>query len=246
MSSLKKSVSDYILEKGLKGSKEQLQAIAHLYRDSLVSIIKENIKSLGSYFLFKRLEKRCFKNIQDQIPHWLTEEVCQKVSPDFIHPIYKYLPSRVLPGKYQQIEVLYGGLASIHMEMDQINPTYYPFLYEPVVEFALSFPTYELFHKGYDRYPLRQSISERFKTETVWRRDKSQTTGILQLGIKKNLEYIIDLCVEGQFVKQGLIDKEGLRETIILIGNGDINHMWFFMHLASVEIFLKYWDKKVL
>lgn len=102
------------------------------------------------------------------------------------------------------------------------------------------------FHNGYDRYPLRQSISERFKTETVWRQDKSQTTGVIQLGVKKNLENVLGICLEGYFVKQGLVDKEGLRKTIMLIGNGDTKHLWHFIHLASTEIFLNMWDEKIL
>ncbi len=242
----KKSVSDYILEKGLKGSKGQLNNITQFYRDSLFPILKENVIGLGSYTLSQRQKKRHSKNTQDKIPYWITQTLRQKISSDFVHPIYGSLSKKILPGKYTQIDALYEGLASIHMEMDRVNPIYYPFLYEPIVEFALSFPTYELFHKGHDRYPLRQSISERFKTETVWRRDKSQTTGIIQLGVKKNLEKILGICLEGYFVKQGLVDKEGLRETIMLIGNGDINHLWPFMHLASAEIFFKYWDEKIL
>lgn len=242
----KKSVSDYILEKGLKGSKTQLNNIAQFYRDSLFPILKENALSLVSYALSRRLHKRHPKNTQEKLPNWMLQTLRQKASSNFSNPIYEALPKKSLPGKYEQIDMFYEGLASIHVEMDKINPIVYPFLYEPVVEFALSFPTHELFHKGYDRYPLRQSISECFKTETVWRRDKSQTTGIIQLGIKKNLDKILELCLEGQFVKQGLVDKEGLRETIMLIGNGDTNYMWPFMHLASTEIFLKMWDEKVL
>ncbi|MBX9787133.1 MAG: asparagine synthase [Alphaproteobacteria bacterium] len=240
----KKSVADYILEKGLKGSKKQLKNITQFYRDPFFSILKENAMSLGAHFLSRRLGKRNPKNTQDEIPDWIRQEVRQKTSTDFMHPIYENLPSSVLPGKYEQIDALYEGLASVHVEMNQVNPTYYPFLYEPVVEFALSFPTYDLFHKGYDRYPLRKAASDHFKTETVWRRDKSQTTGIFQLGVKKNLEYVLDLCLEGQFVKQGFIDREELQKTIILIGNGDIKHMWPFMHVASVEIFLKQWEEK--
>lgn len=241
----KKSVADYILEKGFSGSKLQFDNITQFYRDSLFPILKENAISLVSYALSRRLNKRHPKNIQDELPEWMTQTLRQKTSSDFVHPVYEALPGKILPGKYVQIDMLYEGLASIHMEMDTVNPLFYPFLYEPVVEFALSFPTYELFHNGYDRYPLRQSINERFKTETVWRRDKSQTTGVFQLGVKKNLKEVLELCLEGQFVKQGLIDKEGLQETIMLIGNGDINYLWPFMHLASAEIFLKYWDEKI-
>lgn len=242
----KKSVADYVLEKGLKGSKEQLKNITQFYRDPLFSILKENAMSLGSYFFSRRLGKRNSKNTQDETPDWIKQGVRQKTSPDFMHPIYEHLPLSVLPGKYEQIDALYEGLASIHIEMNQVNPTYYPFLYEPVVEFALSFPTYGLFDKGYDRYPLRQALSSHFKTETVWRRDKSQTTGVFQLGVKNNLEHVLAICLEGQFVKQGLIDREGLYKTIMLISNGDLNHMWPFMHLASLEIFLNCWEENYL
>lgn len=242
----KQSVSDYIIEKGLTGSKEQLKNIAHFYRDSLFSIFKENVKSLSSYFLFEHLEKKYLKNTQNKLPSWIKKGLHQKISNDFMHPIHEYLPSRILPGKYQQIKLLYEGIASTHMEMDQVNPTCYPFLYEPIVEFALSFPTYTLFEKGYDRYPLRKDVNDYFKTETVWRRDKNQTTGIFQLGVKKNLEYVLDLCLEGQFVKKDLVSREEINKTIMLIANGDNNHLWSFMHLVSVEMFFKYWESKIL
>ena len=242
----KKSVADYIIEKGLKGSKEQLKNITCFYRDSLFSILKKNVISLGAYCFSWRLEKRHSKNIQDVIPHWVKQKVHQNASPDFVHPIYKHLPFQILPGKYEQIDAFFDGIASIHGEMNQVHPTFYPFFYEPVVEFAFSFPTYELFNKGYDRYPLRKAVSEHFKTETVWRRDKSQTTGIFQLGVKKNLEKILSLCLEGQFAKQGFIDRGNLYQTIMLISGGDINYMWPFMHLASVEIFFKCWEERSL
>jgi len=238
----KKSVSDYILERGFTGSQAQLKNITQFYRDPIFSILKENALSLSSYFLSRRLGKRDPKNMQDKSPDWIKRALHQQSSPDFVHPMYEPLSKKILPGKYVQIDALYEGIASIHMEMDPIYPTSYPYLYEPVVEFALSFPTYDLFDKGYDRYPLRKAVSDHFKTETVWRRDKSRTTGIFQLGVKKNLEHVLEICLEGQFVKQGLIDKEGLRQTILLIGNGGIDHLWSFMQLASAEIFINTWE----
>jgi asparagine synthase (glutamine-hydrolysing) len=243
----KKSTVDYLLKNGARGYKGQLEEIAQFYRDPLFSIFRENITSLWSHFFAQRAQKRSPQNIFDEIPPWIKQEVHQKKSGEFVHPIYEYLPSRIPPGKYDQIDSLYEGLSSIHVPMEnQIDPTYYPFLYQPVVEFALSFPTYELFEKGYDRYPLRKSVSETFRTDTVWRRDKSQTTGIFQLGIKRNLDKVLSLCLEGQFAKKGFIDKAGLQNTINLIGNGDTKYMWPFMHIASVELFLRQWEEKVL
>ena len=237
----KKAVSDYIIDKGFQGV--PLKEITDFHRDSLMDTLKENISALGGYALGWRRDKRHSKNIEDEIPEWVQEQVNKKISVDFIHPIYRTLPRRTLPGKYVQIDAFYEGLASIHMEANPFLPTYYPYLYDPMVDFALSFPTYELFKSGYDRYPLRKAVSDRFKTKVIWRRDKGQTTGIFQLGLKKNLEAILSLCGEGQFVKQGFVDKKGLEKTINLISNGDTNHMWPFTHLVSAEIFLKSWDE---
>ena len=242
----KRFISDYILEQGLKGAKRELDNISEFYRDSFFPIVKDNIKSLLDYFLSFKKKKRNLKEKIKDIPPWVNQSFIQNVTADFSHPIYHYLSSKTLPGKYDQIDAVYEGFASIHVEeMDEENLTFYPFLYEPVIEFALSFPTYQLLHKGYDRYPLRKAVSDHFKAEVAWRRDKSQTTGIFQLGIKKNLDYVLELCLEGQFAQQGLIHKDSLRQTIVRIGNGDVKFFWFVMHLASAEIFLRYWMRSL-
>ncbi|MBS0648543.1 MAG: hypothetical protein JSS10_04870 [Verrucomicrobia bacterium] len=237
----KRALSDYILEEGLKGSRKVLKKLAHFYRDSLFSILKENGKSLSSYFFYGRSRKRHPRHKQDEGALWIKERTYQEQSSDYIHPIYDHLPSQILPGKYQQLDTLYKGIASIHGQIHQFHPTYYPFLYEPILEFALSFPTYELFDQGYDRYPLRKAVSDYFKTDTIWRRSKGQTTGVTQLGVKKNLTYILDLCLEGELVKQGFVDKEGLHQAIISMASGDNEHLWSLIHIASVEIFIHDW-----
>ncbi|MBS0186335.1 MAG: hypothetical protein JSS34_08485 [Proteobacteria bacterium] len=240
-----KSISDYIIEKGLKGSKDQFKDIAQFYRDPLFSLFKLNLRTLFSHFLRMKKEKAHLKDQIKDLPKWIKKELFQNTSSPYSHPIDDALPQDTLPGKKDQIDALFQGFSSIQIEMmDQADPTFYPFLYEPVIEFALSFPTYELFKNGYDRYPLRKSVSDTFKTDTVWRRDKSQTTGLFQLGIKKNLDHILSLCFEGHFVKLKLVDKESLHKTITLLGDGDINHLWPLIHLVSVEMFLRYWDER--
>ncbi len=237
----KQALSDYILEKGILGSQHVLKELSHFYRDSAFSLLKENGKSLSSYFFHCRLEKRHPKNTLYKPPAWIKERAFQEKTSDFIHPVYGRLPSQVLPGKYSQIDNLYEGLASIHGEMHQFHSTCYPFFYKPMVEFALSIPTFKLFDKGYDRYPLRQAVSDHFKTETVWRRSKGHTTGVVQLGIKKNLKEILDLCLEGELVKQGFVDKEGLHQTLLSMASGDYENLWPVMSIASTELFLRYW-----
>lgn len=242
----KRSVSDYVIEKGLKGFKREIERFANFYRAPDSSILKENVKALLHYYKGNKKEKMRSKSNIREVPQWVKREAIRNSSTTFAHPLYEYLPNRILPGKYDQIGTLYEGLASIHVEiLNQIDPTYYPFLYKPVVDFALSLPTYDLIQKGYDRYPLRKAVSEHFKTGTVWRRDKGQTTGLFQLGIKDNFGQVLETCLEGHFVKQGYLDRDGLHNTIIFIGNGDIKNLWPLLRVASAEIFLRSWDEGI-
>lgn len=238
------SIADYLLTQGTQGLVGKIKEITHFYRDSLTPVLIQNMMSLNRYLFAKKYDKRGSKSSQDKPPHWLTKKVHQYTTVKFAHPVYRELPSRILPGKYEQIDALYEGLASIHTNVDIHNSVYYPFFCEPVAEFAFSFATYNLFKNGYDRYPLRQAVSSHFHTDTVWRRDKGETTGILQLGVKKNIDYVTKLCLEGELVKRGFIHKEGLSKTISLISNGDNNELWPFLQLASIEIFLRMWSRK--
>ncbi len=242
----KKYLADYLLENGLKGSIAHLKTLSQFYRDPFLSILKENAISLVSYFFSKRYCKRDLKTMKKESPQWINLSAYQNASFDFIHPIYDCLPAKLLPGKYEQIDALYDALSSINVEMSPLTPTYYPFLYQGVVEFALAFHTYDLCCNGYDRYPLRKAISDHFKTDTVWRRDKSQIGGVLQLGIKKNIKYILDVCLEGHLIKQKFIDKEGLYKTIMQIANGNITGIRSFMNIVCIELFLRHWEEKSL
>lgn len=236
------SIADYLLTQGTQGLVGKIKDITHFYRDSLTPVLTQNMVSLIRYLFAQKPNKR--RSSQDKPPHWLMKKVHQYTTNKFVHPVYRDIPSRILPGKYIQIDALYEGLASIQANINSHSPEYYPFFCEPIVDFALTFTTYSLFQNGYDRYPLRQAVSSHFYTNNVWRRDKGETTGILQLGIKKNIDYVMELCLEGEMVKQGFVNREGLRQTILLISSGDNNDLWPFIQLASIEIFLKMWSRK--
>lgn len=242
----KRSFSDYILERGTKGGNNQLKGIAHFYRDSIFSLLKENVKSLSLHYIGKKKEKMYAKERLKDLPIWHNSSTRQTALSEFYHPIYNTLPKNILPGKFDQVDAVYEGLASIHVDLtNSETPTYYPFLYQPVVEFALAFPTYNLFKEGYDRFPLRKAISDHYNTQTVWRRDKSQTTGLFQIGLRKNLQSILSLCLEGKFVQQGFLDAKELQKTMHRIASGDAHQLWPFIYVASAEMFLKAWDERM-
>ncbi len=240
----KMCIADYFLTHGTQGLVGKIKDITHFYRDSLTPLLTENLVSLVRYLFAVKPNKRGSRFIEDRPPPWLTKKSYQYITPKFVHPVYQNVLSRILPGKYVQFDYLYEGLASIQTKINDPYPEYYPFFCEPMVECAFSFATYNLFKNRQDRYPLRQAVSSHFHTDNVWRRDKGDTTGIFQLGVKKNIDYVMELCLEGEMVKQGLIDKEGLYQTILLISNGDNTDSWSFTWLASIEIFLRMWSQK--
>ncbi len=240
-----KSLVDYILEQGFKGFPNKLNEITHIYRDSMVSIINKTIVGLLKYYRSCLLRAPSYKNgCSDgcNLPEWLELSILFK---KFIHPIFYKFPKNILPGKREQIESFYDALESIQVRIDRLQPIYYPFLYQPLVDFALSIPSYELFSAGYERFHLRSDISKRFNYN-LWNTQKGETTGIYQLGIKKNIDYILDLCLKGYFVTQGLVKEESLRDNIISISNGNKKNMLYFMRLASAEIMIKKWNEASL
>ncbi|WP_010301667.1 asparagine synthase-related protein [Candidatus Odyssella thessalonicensis] len=240
----RKCIADYWLTHGTKGLLDKVKEVTHFYRDSLTPILVQNMVNLANYLAARKPKKR--ENPQDKSPYWFNHQINRHRTSEFIHPAYQDISSRILPGKYDQIDALFEGLASVQVRANTCYLEQYPFFCEPVVNFALSFPTYDLFQKGYDRYPLRHSVNTRFKTDTVWRRDKCQTTGTLQLGVKRNIEFVMELCLEGEMVKQGFVDKDGLYHTISLISNGDNIHLWPFIQICSIEMFLKIWSDKLI
>ena len=58
----KKSVSDYLIEKGLKDYKETVGECGTILPDPLYSIFKENARSCGSHFILYVKKRETLKN----------------------------------------------------------------------------------------------------------------------------------------------------------------------------------------
>lgn len=240
----KLALSDYLIEKGFSGANQILTTLASYYRESFFSLIKNNLAGLSKYILGRKTLK-WNKNWHNELPMWFNSSLRNTKNHNYEHPIYSFLSKRVLPAKYQQVDAIFDGIASIQPSYSPFYPLdniFFPYLSSPMVEHALSYPTYNLFSQIYDRYPLRKSAGDRFGTKTVWRRDKGDITGVFQLGVKKNLDNILMLCLEGQIAQQQLIDKNKLAHSILQISQGDTNDLWPFTFLASMEIFLNHWQ----
>ena len=234
----KRSIIDYLHERGISGLYKKICDLAAYYRKPILHILKPNLK----YFFSGLYSKKLAVNPESQAP-WFNKKLYNFSSKSYTHPFYNQNSFKQNPGKFDQLTAILDAFSTICIDpFDQTNPTFYPLMYTPIVECALTIPTYNLYEQGFDRYPLRKSVSDYFNTDAVWRRDKGETSGIIQLAIKKNMDRILSLCLEGVFSKNNFVNKELLHQHIINVAHGSTDYLWPLLNLLSVEIFLEYWE----
>jgi asparagine synthase (glutamine-hydrolysing) len=235
-SPLIESLCDWFLVKGPRKIVHKFVQLATYYRCSLLTLTKLFLKNLLLYYKGNQLSAY----LHNSKISWLNEKF--KInSASFLHPYFARNTSTILPGALQRMRYLYDALA-INLDIrNPYEPIYHPMLAQPFIEQAFSYFSYDLYDDVYDRLPLRKAATHTFNSNYFWRQDKGHTTGILQLGLKQNLAYVLSLCLEGKMANSGLINKDLLYKSIKTIANGDFMNSWPFMHLFSLEQFLSYW-----
>jgi asparagine synthase (glutamine-hydrolysing) len=235
--------ADSFLEEGLFRSIKIMNELSDYFRMPIYKIYGENI-----FRLFKYVLKIKGKTIQDahlkkRSIDWKTKKFNDLIKNSNKLSVFKNLDKLdYIPGKLDDLEGIYSLFSMMDICVrDFQNPIFYPLSYTPIVEIAFGIPTYKMFQKGYDRFPLRKEVYKKYNTNNMWRRDKGETTGIMQLGFKSNLKEIKELCIEGNFSRNGLIDKDLLLNEIESYAAGESLNMWPVIQILSAEIFMKYW-----
>lgn len=239
------SLCDYLIEHGRDGFNTKLKEISTMFRKPLFSILQEMIKGFIFYYLYSHYNQSTYAVDNGKKAPWFNKEVFLLEKQVRYHPFfYEENTTKSLPGKFGLIDVIYNGLSTIKTDIRDggTNPVFYPLFSQPLLELVLSIPTYESYRDGYNRYMFRKAISDTFKTDSVWRKDKGETSGIMQRGLKKNEKRILDLCLEGKMVKQGLINKDKLLAGILGVMNGQTDYQWAITNLICAEIFMNYWS----
>lgn len=237
------SLADLIIDKNFN-LKHKLTELSVYYREPFYPLLKIAFKNYFLYlfgFLYKSI---VFSNYT--IPPWIKDEVCTLAKKIRLHPFYERQNKRIPPGKFSQINALYNGLGSTsYCMITENNPTLYPLFSQPMLELALAIPSYKLYSKEFDRYLFRKSIHKSFNTNSVWRTDKGTIAGVMQLGFRDNIKEITELCLEGRFAQEGLIEKDLLWKDIKKTASGYCSkNLLFLDQLISVEMFLTYWDDR--
>lgn len=236
---LVESLGDYFLAKGIRGIGAKIGEISAYYRTPFFNTIGQSLKALFAYYRSKTDHVLANTEIEE----WMNASFLAYIDPT-IHqaPFWKRL-QQVYPAKARHIYDIYNAL----LYTDQgyriegksvINP----FLSQPFVELVLSIPTYELYKKEHDRSPFRNAMGKISQAQSIWRKDKGETTGITIFALNSNYKYICELLLEGKFARHNLINKDKLYDHLNHSKNGKSFNLWPLMNLISVELWFESWN----
>ncbi|UAW63559.1 asparagine synthase C-terminal domain-containing protein [Mycoavidus sp. HKI] len=159
-----------------------------------------------------------------------------------LHPFMQKTKTR-LPGKLYQLFLAYLALDDVRTPAYPFKKgTHYPFLCQPMVEYALSIPSYRHFDGPHNRIIVRQAVSEATGYPHLWRRNKGETSGIDLLGIRQHKDHVMAHCLEGFLVKQGYIDPIKTRHAIQESCKGRSEYFMDILHLYAAELFIQGWQ----
>lgn len=234
------SITDYFLDKGFSGIQSKISSISNQYR---MPYFKTITKALHWRFEYAQGTLSYLTSPTHQIP-WLTKRGKELINSNiFLPPFWEKLKN-IYPGKAHHIMTIYKAGESVDRGLAVPGKSeLYPFFSQPMIELALSIPTYQSFDNGYDRILFRQAIAQHKKGNFIWRTSKGETSGIFILTIRKSYEKYRELLLDGQFVQKGLVDAHLLEAGLSDIRHGKCTNLWAIANLMSVELWLKSWHE---
>jgi asparagine synthase (glutamine-hydrolysing) len=232
------SIADYFIHNGYAGLKTKIFDLCVHTRSPIYQVIKHGVIQWLRYRL--RMDGR-LRSSQYFCADWINKSLIDSYDIEVTHQIAN--SKKCLPGKKEHIIAILDTVSNINVNLrNDKHPTFYPFLQQPLLEMALSMPTYLSLQQGHDRFLFRKGISEYFQTQSVWRKGKGETSGVVQLGLIANFQHVSDLCLEGLMAKNGYIDKSILLNHLRLIEGGHVQYAQPLIYLFCLEKFISYWS----
>lgn len=235
------SITDYFMVNGFKGITKKIKETSAYYRMPLMEVIQKNVKTYLRYKMGKG-------EPQETIPttNWMKSSLKTCMQPALFDLPFKEDLKKILPAKQAHISAIYQAVAFIDRGYVQAyTPAINPLLSQPLVELALSVPTYALYGEDIDRAPFRRGMYRLKKHDYIWRKSKGETSGTLMLGFRKNFEKLSQLVLHGRLAQEGLIDTTLLHEHLQKIMHGKNDDLWTVINLISIELWFKSWNQKL-
>lgn len=232
---------DYVLSQGFKGISGKLHDLGAFLRKPFLRIVGEALLS-STYYAIGNIQKELIFGYRPWMKattfqHNINKELFKV---PFWSDLLYHPPAKAnhLSSLYEA--VLYADQRQTSKGLQTINPL----LSQPLVEFACSVPTYELFGDKYDRILFRKAMFSSTKNDYVWRKHKGEVSGVFVLTLQANFKLVSEFLMNGVYARKQMIDRDLLYEDLKAIRHGKIDdNLWSVIHLIAVEKWLHAWNK---
>lgn len=150
------------------------------------------------------------------------------------------------PAKRLQIALIKSGLAyySTCRRADQVDMIH-PLMSQPLIEWALRTPVYDLVEGGRDRALAREAFADRLPEAVRRRRSKGDYSAYFNHQIASNLAFLRSYLLDGRLAAQGLLDRptfEALMDSDSLRWRGGATDV---LAAASLEAWVRCWEARL-
>jgi asparagine synthase (glutamine-hydrolysing) len=140
---------------------------------------------------------------------FLSEDIVREVQV-FAHP-WLNPPARALPGQAAHVALLLHTQNHFEgLERSKVAPTISPLTSQPVVEMALTIPSWMWFHDGHNRWAARAAFINHLPQRVIYRRSKATPNSFVTDVFNANKTRIAELLMEGKLAEQGILDRDAV------------------------------------
>ncbi|MFN3457732.1 MAG: asparagine synthase-related protein [Novosphingobium sp.] len=151
-------------------------------------------------------------------------------------------PADVLPGKRSHVRAILAALA--HVEgygRQEVAPSRFPLLSQPVVETALRIPTWLWIENGRDRAVARMAWSGFLPASVLDRRTKGGLDSYAIAMLTRNRNALRPFLLEGHIARSGLLDRSRLEAALARTARRGDAETYLLFPLIDTEAWARAW-----
>lgn len=170
---------------------------------------------------------------------FLLKDALPETTPD--HP-WLDEPADVLPGKRSHVRAILASLA--HVEgygRQDVAPSRFPLLSQPVVEMALRIPSWLWIENGSDRAVARMAWSGFLPASVLHRRTKGGLDSYAIAMLDRNRIALQPFLLEGHLARSGLLDRPRLEAALARTARRGDAETYLLFPLIDTEAWARAW-----
>ncbi len=176
----------------------------------------------------------------------VTDDLLQSITPDDPDVFNSGHTATLPPAKAAQTAAIQAlGAHAPSRGVGVVRDALYPFMSQPIIEFALSTPSYTL-AGGVDRRLERQSFADLLSPEISRRANKGFINHHLLRLLATNIDFLRDLVFQGTCIRNGWIDAKRADHAFSLEGLLSGRGLDAVLGLIAIEAWFECWKRRGL